>query len=294
MPCVTTLFIFITLRKLIITVENGRTTLIFDSIPETKFWVASISFLLLGTIIATDILFQYFVQYNEENRKRIFLENQVIQTKKEVTEIENIYSDMRGLRHDMQNHINSIMLYVKNNLKENYGEIEKYIGKMGNTISKLDFSYHCGNPIIDIIIHQAMQKSKNEGIEFEIDFVYPCHNNNKTIDVYDMAVILNNALENAFEACKKVTGKKAISLHSYIKGNLYFIEVENTFAGQISFNKNTGLPKSHKTDKKMHGIGLSNIQKCAKKYLGDVDIEITSKNDNQRFSLTVMMNISAC
>ncbi len=84
LPCVTTLFIFITLRKLIITVDNGRTTLIFDSIPETKFWVASISFLLPGTIIATDILFQYFVQYNEENRKRVFLENQVIQTKMEL------------------------------------------------------------------------------------------------------------------------------------------------------------------------------------------------------------------
>ena len=325
-PCVTSLFIYITLRKLILTVENGRTYLIFDTLPETKIWVATISFLLLGTIIATDILFQYFVQYNEESRKRIFLENQVIQTKKEVTEIENIYSDMRGLRHDMQRHINSILLYVRNIAGKNSNEIESYVGKIQETLGKLDFSYHSGNPIIDIIIHQAQQRAKQEGISFCVNFVYPkirekrderaeirelttandscnCHCEERSdvaiqkeadssIDVYDIAVILNNALENAFEACQTLTGEKTIYLHSYLKGNLFFIEIENDFANPITFNEDTGLPESHKPDKNNHGIGLTNIQKSAKKYLGDIDIEISSNNGRQRFNLTVMMKLS--
>ena len=44
---------------------------------------------------------------------------------------------------------------------------------MQETIGKLEFSYHCGNPIIDIIIHQAQQLAKREGICFDVDFVYP-------------------------------------------------------------------------------------------------------------------------
>ena len=194
-PCVTSLFIYITLRKLILTVENGRTYLIFDTLPETKIWVATISFLLLGTIIATDILFQYFVQYNEESRKRIFLENQVIQTKKEVTEIENIYSDIRGLRHDMQSHINSILLYVRNIAGKNANEIESYIGKMQETLGKLDFSYHSGNPIIDIIIHQAQQRAKQEGVCFCVNFVYP--KNKPSLRAEGVAI--QNNLENRAE-----------------------------------------------------------------------------------------------
>ena len=325
-PCITSLCIYITLRKLILSVGNGKTLVIFDTFPETKIWVATISFLLLGTIVATDMLFQYFVQYNDENRKRIILENQVIQTRKEVSEIEDIYSDMRGLRHDMQSHINSILLYVRNKGK-NSDELERYIGKMQDTIDRFDFSYHCGNPIIDIIIHQAQQLAKRENISFDVNFIYPkikeirdersskslhlkggvrqmsdggvtepektdslCHIRDN-IDVYDIAVILNNALENAFEACKKVDDEKSINLRSFLKGNLFFIEIENDFKEQITFNKTTGFPESSKLDKKLHGIGLSNIQKCAKKYFGDIDIEISSNNGCQRFNLTVMMKL---
>ena len=83
----------------------------------------------------------------------------------------------------------------------------------------------------------------------------------------------------------------SINLRSYLKGNLFFREIENDFADQIIFNKTTGLPESSKLDKKLHGIGLSNIQKCAKKYFGDIDIEICSNNGHQRFNLTVMMKL---
>lgn len=117
---------------------------------------------------------------------------------------------------------------------------------------------------------------------------------NSPIDVYDIAIILNNALENAFTACQSVTNEKSINLHSYLKGNLFFIEIENTFNGQLIFNEATGLPETQKPDKKLHGIGLTNIQKCAKKYLGDLDIEIRCNNGTQLLNLTVMMNISAC
>ena len=35
-------------------------------------------------------------------------------------------------------------------------------------------------------------------------------------------------------------------------------------------NKENGLPESSKADKKFHGMGLSNIQRCARKYKGDI------------------------
>ena len=73
------------------------------------------------------------------------------------------------------------------------------------------------------------------------------------IDVYDVAVILNNALENAIEACCKTEGDKQIKLHSYVKGSLFFIEVENDFSEEIVIEKESGLPVSSKKN----GKGLS-------------------------------------
>ena len=82
-----------------------------------------------------------------------------------------------------------------------------------------------------------------------------------------------------------------VLLHSYVKGNLFFIEVENNFVNGIAMNAETDLPESGKSNREIHGMGLTNIQRCARKYKGDIDIVIdTSKGKEQIFSLTVMFN----
>ncbi len=101
--------------------------------------------------------------------------------------------------------------------------------------------------------------------------------------------MLNNALENAIEASRKVEGKKYINLRSYMKGNLFFIEVENDFMSEIIFDSETGLPVSSKAEKQLHGLGMENIQRCAKKYMGGIDITIQGTGDRKKFNLTIMM-----
>lgn len=287
LPCVAALCISVTIKMMITSVENGMTVIIYDTVPATRFWIPVICVLLLSAIVASVILFQKLVQYNEETGKRAILENQVWQMQKEIVEIQDIYTDMRGLRHDMRSHIANISLLVKNVAGSVNEELESYIGKMEETVSKLDFTYQTGNPITDIIIHQKGQEAEKKQIQFKVDFAYPP---NLLIDIYDIAVILNNALENAIEACRKTEGNKQIKLHSYVKGSLFFIEIENDFSEDIIIEKESGLPVSSKESGKLHGIGISNIQRCAKKYKGDIDIEISDTDGRKKFSLTVMMN----
>lgn len=287
LPCVAALCISVTIKMMITSVENGMTVIIYDTVPATRFWIPVICVLLLSAIVASVILFQKLVQYNEETGKRAILENQVRQMQKEIVEIQDIYTDMRGLRHDMRSHIANISLLVKNVAGSVNEELESYIGKMEETVSKLDFTYQTGNLITDIIIHQKGQEAEKKQIQFKVDFAYPP---NLLIDIYDIAVILNNALENAIEACRKTEGNKQIKLHSYVKGSLFFIEIENDFSEDIIIEKESGLPVSSKESGKLHGIGISNIQRCAKKYKGDIDIEISDTDGRKKFSLTVMMN----
>ena len=287
LPCIAALCISVTIKMMIISVENGMTVIIYDTVPATKFWIPVICVLLLSAIVASVILFQKLVQYNEETGKRAILENQVRQMQKEIIEIQDIYTDMRGLRHDMRSHIANISLLVKNVTGSVNEELEKYIGKMEETVRKLDFTYQTGNPITDIIIHQKWQEAEKKHIQFKVDFAYPP---NLLIDIYDIAVILNNALENAIEACRKAEGYKQIKLQSYVKGSLFFIEVENDFSENIVIEEESGLPVSSKENGKLHGIGISNIQRCAKKYMGDIDIVISDTDGRKKFNLTVMMN----
>lgn len=287
LPCIAALCISVTIKMMIISVEDGMTVILYDTVPATKFWIPVICVMLLSTIIASVILFQKLVQYNEETGKRSILENQVRQMQKEIVEIQDIYADMRGLRHDIRSHLSNIALLVRNSTGCENEELESYIGKMEETVSKLDFTYQTGNPITDIIIHQKKQEAEKKQIVFQADFAYP---KKLLIDVYDIAVILNNALENAIEACCKAEGEKQIRLHSYVKGSLFFIEIWNDFAEGIVIDKESGLPISRKENFKLHGIGISNIQRCAKKYMGDIDIAISDMNGRKKFSLTVMLN----
>ena len=288
LPSVAAICISITLRMMIITMENGTETLIFKTVPATLFWIPAICILLLAAVIANVMLFQNVVHYHEENRKRTLLENQVLQMQKEVQEIQDIYTDMRGLRHDLKGHINNIMQYVKQHSNAEGEELNGYIENMEEIVSRLDFCYQSGNPITDIIIHQKKQDAERAGIKFFVDFNYP---KGFQIDAYDIGIILNNALENAFEAATLVKVDQYVSVESYVKGNLFFIEVENNFIGDIIVDKENGLPESSKTNKKNHGMGLINIQRCARKYKGDIDIIIaTSEQKQQIFNLTVMLN----
>ena len=287
LPSILTLCISIAFRMMIIFAENGiTTTAIYEKIPATMFWIPLICLLLLGVNISSVILFQKSVQLGEEEKKRSILENQMAQMQREIEEIQDIYADMRGLRHDMKSHLESIAAVIRRTSGKDREELDDYIGKMEATVSRPDFAYKTGNPITDVIIHQKKQEAEKRNISFKADFTYP---DKRQIDVYDIGIVLNNALENAIEASGKLEGEKSINLCSYMKGNLFFIEVKNDFSGELILDSETGLPISSKEDNRLHGLGMENIQRCAKKYMGDTDITISGTGNRKRFNLIVMM-----
>ncbi|MBD5104829.1 MAG: GHKL domain-containing protein [Ruminococcaceae bacterium] len=285
-PLAASLCISITVRMMEFTEKPEIYSDIFDVVPVTIFFIPFVDFLLLGTNIASVILFQSLVEYNEEKNKRDLLESQISRMESEIKEMQDIYSDIRGLRHDMKNHITDISMYVKKVLGKDDPIVEDYIGKMTETVDRLDFSFNTGNPITDIIVHQKGMEAEKRGISFMSDFSFPVKGN---IDVYDMGIILNNALENAVEACEGLM-EPYIFLRSYTKGNLFFIESENNFSGEIELGGETGLPLTSKKNPDSHGLGLSNIRRTAEKYMGDIDISTVKKDGERIFTLTVMLN----
>lgn len=62
----------------------------------------------------------------------------------------------------------------------------------------------------DVILSEYRERAEKSGITFESRFVYP---ENENLDVFDVSVILNNALENALQAAKKFRENHG---HSYI------------------------------------------------------------------------------
>ena len=125
------------------------------------------------------------------------------------------------------------------------------------------------------------KEAERKGILFTSEFHYP---EKLQIDVFDISIILNNALANSIEAAEGCENSY-ISVLSYQRRNVCMIIVENSCKSQPVMDEESGLPVTDKEDQDGHGFGLINMRRVAQKYYGDIDISC----DGNSFVLHVML-----
>lgn len=230
------------------------------------------------TILIVIIMYQKLKQRQREEKENILLAEQIEITKQHISELEKLYGDIRALKHDIGNHITVLENLF---LRKETEEFEKYLTELKVTYSVSVAEVKTGNPVTDVILAQKQMEAEQKGIDFNCSFVYPSDTN---INAFDVSVILNNAITNAFEgvsACEN----PYISVSAYRKKNAYMLEIANCIRKTVEVDTETGIPETTKKDKGGHGFGLANIRKVAQKYYGDIDI----CQDDNCFKLTVML-----
>ena len=236
--------------------------------------------LSFAVIMIAIMTYQKIKEKQREENINILLTEQIENTKQHISEVEKLYGDIRALKHDMGNHIS-----VLENLfaKKETEEFEKYLSELKVAYSVSVEGIKTGNPVTDVILTQKQKEAEEKGIDFECQFIYP---SDTSVNAFDVSVILNNAIENAFEG---VEGCKEpyVSITAYRKKNAYMLEITNCICKRIEIDDDTGLPETTKKDKGSHGFGLANIRKVAQKYYGDIDIS----QDENSFTLTVMLMV---
>ena len=86
-------------------------------------------------------------------------------------------------------------------------------------------SVRTGNAVTDVIVNDKQKAAEKQGIRFRSDFVYPASDR---YNAYDIAIIVNNLLQNALEACGRMaSGEKYISLSGSRKNRFFLISVPN-------------------------------------------------------------------
>lgn len=233
-----------------------------------------------AAILIAIVIYQKLKQKQQEEKVSILLAEQIENTKQHISEVEKLYGDIRALKHDMGNHISVLEnLFMKNETEE----LEKYMAELKSTWSESVAEVKTGNPVTDVILTQKQKEAEEKGIDFQCEFFYPTDTN---INAFDVSVILNNAIVNAFEGTRGCQNPY-VSISAYRKKNAYMLEVTNCIKHIVEIDNETGLPETTKMDKGSHGFGLANIRKVAQKYYGDIDI---SQSEGS-FTLTVMLMV---
>ena len=232
------------------------------------------------TIVVMTVLFQNIKARQEENLQNELLAAQVDSIERHIGQVESLYRNIRSIRHDMTNHILTLeRLYAGNNVEEamDYGQ------ELKSALSRIAGEIKSGNPVTDVILQELKNEAEKRRIRFQSDFYYPTGSN---INAFDVSVILNNALQNAMENAGK-SEAPYISVLSYHRNNAYMMEISNSFTGSLLWDEERGLPVTSKEKTEGHGYGLSNIRMVARKYSGDIAIDL--KNDEFRLSIMLMM-----
>lgn len=251
-------------------------------------------YFLIFFVAATTILcilyayniYQKLIASMQDKQRAALLASQVDQMQAHIREIEQLYTGVRSMRHDMQNYLFDIKSLLAAQGVSVEGELAGYFSGIGTALDALNFYFHTGNPVTDVVLNGKYQQAKSLGIQFDSEFFFP---SDYGIDVFDLSIILNNALNNALEACEVLSGsdpeaERFISVTSYCKNNMFLIEVKNSFDGTVCVTEDGGL-KSRKQDTHRHGLGFQNIVRCADKYLGSADYTCCDRT----FTLIVML-----
>lgn len=269
----------------IIDYDNYIEIYLFITIVFVAVWMI----ILYGFRLQTQIM-----DLQKEQMQKSVYENQILQMQSSMMEMERFYESISHVKHDMKNQmavLEKLLTYddaICRQISKNEG-ITQYFDDMRKTLLALEQKIHTGNVVSDAVIGSKFYYAAKEikGINLEAgDFILT---DKVGVRAYDIGIILNNGLDNAIEACKKVRlnnpdSEVYILIKTFWKQKMFFIEIENSFDGEVKWGKD-GYPVTLKSGNGLHGIGLKNIRYCAMKYTGDIDCIA----EEGRFILSIML-----
>ncbi len=198
--------------------------------------------------------------------------------KKQRDEVQNIYQTMRAWRHDYHNHMQAIKALLSMGKKE---ELSEYLDNLEKDLDSIDIAIRTGNVGLDAILSSKVSIARKNNIEVNCTAKVP--QDLKVSDVH-LCAIVGNLLDNAIEACEKITeGAAPRFIRIYIglfKSQLY-ISVSNATCEKHR-RRLSELVTSKLGE---HGFGLRRIDKLAEKYDGYVN----RKNEPGIFATEVML-----
>ena len=266
--------------------EKGELLTVYD------FWSLLYYAVAVVTIVVMIVLYQNIKAGQREKLQNELIAAQLESMKKHIGQVEEYYQNIRSIKHDMTNHLITLeRLYAGNQEKEAkaYGE------ELREALSEAACRISSGNPVTDVILQEVQNEAEKRNIHFETDFHYPT---DSKVNAFDLSVILNNALQNALDYTDQ-NENAFVSVLSYHRNNAFMIEIGNSFTGQLQWDKERDLPLTSKEKLdgqdygkthgygKAHGYGLANIRMVARKYSGDIAIDL--KDDEFRLSIMLMM-----
>ena len=166
-------------------------------------------------------------------------------------EVENMYRQIRGWRHDYRNHIQVLKSYAA---MEDLASLNRYLEELDTDLNTVDMVLKTGNAMTDVILNSKISLAKSKKIPVTADAHVPVA---LTTSEIDLCIIIGNLFDNAIEACMALPEEERMIR--------VYMDMKNTQL-YMSFTNTTALKKQKKENGRFfttkgagHGYGLVRI-----------------------------------
>jgi len=175
-------------------------------------------------------------------------------------EVQNMYTQIRGWRHDYRNHIQTMKAYAASG---NMNAIRSYLDALDTDLSTVDTVIKTGNAMADAILNSKISLAKSKKIAVHADAHIPYK---LATSELDLCVIIGNLFDNAIEASLALPEEqRMIRIYMDMKNTQLYISFTNITA-------TSKLPKVNgrfrTTKGRGHGFGLIRVDTIVERLEG--------------------------
>ncbi len=187
--------------------------------------------------------------------------------------------EVRRVKHDTMHHINACHMLYSQGEYERLGEYLQELQTAGQAIAPLQYS---NNLMIDYIVMSFSKKAEAKRISLQTDLaVLP----ELQISDSDLCSLLNNVLQNAFDACERLTDahKRWVRLEITVDENKVYFTCINSCDG--FFIEENGRYLTTKRDGTTHGYGMSIIRGLCRRNGGAMASQVNGNSFTMKVAL---------
>lgn len=220
-------------------------------------------YIVMGSVFLLVVVWlaRRFIQKYYE--KKLFEANETL-VNFHVEEVESIYRQMRGWRHDYKNHIQAMKAYLE---LDQLDQLNAYLDELDEDLVSVDTIIKSGNVMVDAVLNSKLTLAQTRQVTLHAKAHVP---EKIAVQDVDLGIILGNLLSNAIEGCQTVEEPEQRFIRVYIhdmKGQLY-INITNSMARKIRKAGSEILTTKRGKD---HGFGLKRVDKTVEKYDGYIN-----------------------
>lgn len=177
-------------------------------------------------------------------------------------------------RHNFRHKMQTIRQLIDS---KQYDDLAELVDEYADAIADSQVHRYCGSPVIDAVLASYLQRAENKGIQVITSIAFP---ESIPVSETELATVFANAIENAINACEKITdGSRFIKVQVLSVPRL-MIQISNSCPAPVELDEN-GVPVCKEEG---HGFGTRSIVGFCEKNNALYEF----KNDRGTFALRLV------